>query len=94
MDPHEDPPALRLAKRHLNSTWWIAISLRFLARAAAIAFSTTDTVMLFLVLDCVGWIIAAAVTFWVLHQKGRSYWWALVAIVTPFLKNRRVQEDS
>lgn len=89
MNPYEDPPVVKLAKRHLNWTWCIAISLRFIARAAAIAFSTPDTITLFLVLDGVGWVIAIAGTLWVLHQKGRSPWWVLLAIVTPFLKNKR-----
>ena len=83
MEQRADPPVIVWAKKHLNWVWWIAFAIRI----ATIPAPTDSPIPYF-----AATVLLIAVTLWVLHQKGRSLWWVLIAIATPFLSNKSVKE--
>ena len=83
MEQRADPPVIVWAKKHLNWVWWIAFAIRI----AAIPAPTDPPIPYF-----AATVLLIAVTLWVLHQKGRSLWWVLIAIAAPFLSNKSVKE--
>ena len=85
MEQRADPPVIVWAKKHLNWVWWIAFAIRIAAIPVTVP---TDSPIPYFVTT----VLLIAVTLWVLHQKGRSLWWVLIAIATPFLSNKSVKE--